>query len=153
MVALGGQRFVGVSQADETRGEHPSSAGRAVRTKRVNHAIKQEDRAFSTCTVRVKTLQRRDPRVKPVRMGGNLVIRAEGRGDYLISYQRPEGLTGMRAGLASRLRAKSIRNQRPANSTKGQYFGPLVSVKRDTAMLLAMKILHERRRAAETLLP
>jgi hypothetical protein len=64
MIALGGQRFVGVSQADETRGERPSSAGRAVRTKRVNHAIKQGDRAFSTCTqdiarnvrVRVKTL-------------------------------------------------------------------------------------------------
>jgi hypothetical protein len=40
MIALGGQRFVGVSQVDETRGERPSSAGRAVRTKRVNHAIK-----------------------------------------------------------------------------------------------------------------
>jgi hypothetical protein len=48
MIALRGQRFVGVSQADETRGERPSSAGRAVRTKRVNHAIKQEDRAFSS---------------------------------------------------------------------------------------------------------
>jgi hypothetical protein len=37
MIALGGQRFVGVSQADETRGERP---------KRVNHAIRQEhDRA------------------------------------------------------------------------------------------------------------
>jgi hypothetical protein len=37
MIALGGKRFVGASQADETRGE---------RSKRVNHAIKQEDRAF-----------------------------------------------------------------------------------------------------------
>jgi hypothetical protein len=37
MIALGGQRFVGVSQADETRRE---------RSKRVNHAIKQEDRAL-----------------------------------------------------------------------------------------------------------
>jgi hypothetical protein len=46
MIALGGQRFVGVSQADETRGERP---------KRVNHAIKQGPRAFSTCIVRVKT--------------------------------------------------------------------------------------------------
>jgi hypothetical protein len=32
MITLSGQRFVGVSQADETRGE---------RSKRVNHAIKQ----------------------------------------------------------------------------------------------------------------
>jgi hypothetical protein len=64
VIALGGQRFVGVSQADETRGERPSSAGRTVRTKRVNHAIKQEDTAFPTCTqdiarnvlVRVKAL-------------------------------------------------------------------------------------------------
>jgi hypothetical protein len=64
MITLSGQRFVGVSQADETRGKRPSSAGRAVRTKRVNHAIKREDRAFSTRTqaiarnvrVRVKTL-------------------------------------------------------------------------------------------------
>jgi hypothetical protein len=47
MIVLGGQRFVGVSQTDETRGERP---------KRVNHAIKQRDRAFSTCAVRVKTL-------------------------------------------------------------------------------------------------
>jgi hypothetical protein len=47
MIVLGGQRFVGVSQTDETRGE---------RSKRVNHAIKQRDRAFSTCAVRVKTL-------------------------------------------------------------------------------------------------
>jgi hypothetical protein len=46
------------------REERPSSAGRAVRTKRVNHAIKRGDRAFSTRTqaiarsvrVRVKTL-------------------------------------------------------------------------------------------------
>jgi hypothetical protein len=40
MITLSGQRFVGVSQADETRGERSSSAGRADRTKRVNHAIK-----------------------------------------------------------------------------------------------------------------
>jgi hypothetical protein len=37
-----------------------SSEGRAVRTKRVNHAIKQDDRAFSACTlictVRLKLL-------------------------------------------------------------------------------------------------
>jgi hypothetical protein len=33
MITLSGQRFVGVSQADETRGE---------RSKRVNHAIKQK---------------------------------------------------------------------------------------------------------------
>jgi hypothetical protein len=32
MITLSGQRFVGVSQADETRGEHST---------RVNHAIKQ----------------------------------------------------------------------------------------------------------------
>jgi hypothetical protein len=30
--------------------ECSSSEGRAVRPKRVNHAIKQEDRAFSACT-------------------------------------------------------------------------------------------------------
>jgi hypothetical protein len=42
MITLGGQRFVGVSQANETRGERP---------KRVNHAIKQKDRAFTGCTV------------------------------------------------------------------------------------------------------
>jgi hypothetical protein len=47
MIALGGQRFVGVSQADETRGE---------RRQRVNHAIKQRVREFSPCTVRVKML-------------------------------------------------------------------------------------------------
>jgi hypothetical protein len=33
MITLSGQRFVGVSQADETRGERP---------KRVNQAIKQK---------------------------------------------------------------------------------------------------------------
>jgi hypothetical protein len=38
MIALSSQRFVGVSQADETRGE---------RSERVNHAIKHRDRAFS----------------------------------------------------------------------------------------------------------
>jgi hypothetical protein len=42
MITVSGQRFVGVSQADEPRGE---------RSRRVNHAIKQRDRAFSTCTV------------------------------------------------------------------------------------------------------
>jgi hypothetical protein len=42
MLTLSGQRFVGVSQADETRGERSSSEGRAVRTKHVNHAIKQK---------------------------------------------------------------------------------------------------------------
>jgi hypothetical protein len=55
MIALGGQRFVGVSQTDETRGNRP---------KRVNHTIKQRDRALSPCAqdiarnvrVRVKTL-------------------------------------------------------------------------------------------------
>jgi hypothetical protein len=47
MITLSGQRFVGVSQADETRGE---------RSKRVNHAIKQKTRAFSGCTVRLKML-------------------------------------------------------------------------------------------------
>jgi hypothetical protein len=64
MITLSGQRFVGVSQADETRGKRSSSAGRAVRTKRVNHAIKQGDRALSPCAqdiarnvrVRVKVL-------------------------------------------------------------------------------------------------
>jgi hypothetical protein len=48
MITLSGQRFVGVSQADETRGE---------RSKRVNHAIKQKAGAFSGCTVRLKMLQ------------------------------------------------------------------------------------------------
>jgi hypothetical protein len=38
MIALSGQRFVGVSQADETRGE---------RSKRVNLTIKQRVREFS----------------------------------------------------------------------------------------------------------
>jgi hypothetical protein len=36
--------------------ERSSSEGRTVRTKRVNHAIKQEDRASSACTVRLKML-------------------------------------------------------------------------------------------------
>jgi hypothetical protein len=45
MIALSGQRFVGGSQADETRGEC---------SKRVNHAIKQRERAFVPGTVRVK---------------------------------------------------------------------------------------------------
>jgi hypothetical protein len=36
MIALSGQRFVGASQADETRGE---------RSERVNHAIRQCSRA------------------------------------------------------------------------------------------------------------
>jgi hypothetical protein len=47
MITLSGQRFVGVSQADETRGK---------RSKRVNHAIKQRVRAFSGCTVSLKML-------------------------------------------------------------------------------------------------
>jgi hypothetical protein len=47
MIALSGQRFVGVSQVHETRGE---------RSQRVNHAIKQKIRAFSPCAVRVKLL-------------------------------------------------------------------------------------------------
>jgi hypothetical protein len=51
MIALSGQRFVGASQAGETRGERSSSKGRAVRTKRVNHAIKHRVRAFAGCTV------------------------------------------------------------------------------------------------------
>jgi hypothetical protein len=37
MIALSGQRFVGVSQADETRGE---------RWERVNHAIKQNPERY-----------------------------------------------------------------------------------------------------------
>jgi hypothetical protein len=56
MITLSGQRFVGVSQADETISERSSSAGRAVRTKRVNHTIKQKDRAFTGCTVSLQML-------------------------------------------------------------------------------------------------
>jgi hypothetical protein len=59
MVALSGQRFVqvfvlrypsayelrvGVNQADETRG---------VRPRRVNRAVKQRDRPYSACMVRL----------------------------------------------------------------------------------------------------
>ncbi len=44
------------------------------------------------------------------------------------SYRQPEGMTGMRAGLASRLPAKSIGYQRPDRLENGQYVGPLVSV-------------------------
>jgi hypothetical protein len=44
-----------------------------------------------------------------------------------LSYQRPVGLTGMRAGLAWRLRAKSMRYQRPVGQPTDQDFGPLVS--------------------------
>jgi hypothetical protein len=47
MIALSGQRFVGASQAGETRGE---------RSKRVNHAIKQRERAFAACTGRLHML-------------------------------------------------------------------------------------------------
>ena len=47
------------------------------------------------------------------------------------SYQRHEGLTGMRAGLpggrGTRLRAKSMRYQRPVGQPRSQDFGPLVS--------------------------
>src|SRR6185312_8590350 len=41
-------------------------------------------------------------------------------------YQRSAGLTGMRAGLVWRLRAKSMRYQRPDNRPMSQSFGPLV---------------------------
>jgi hypothetical protein len=47
MITLSGQRFVGVSQADETRGE---------RSNRVDHAIKQSVRVFSGCTDSLKIL-------------------------------------------------------------------------------------------------
>jgi hypothetical protein len=82
MITLSGQRFVGVSQADETRAERSKRANHAIkqgesmitlsgqrfvgvsqadetrgeRSKRVNHAIKQRDSAFSTCTVRLEML-------------------------------------------------------------------------------------------------
>ena len=49
------------------------------------------------------------------------------RFDFALSYQQPAGLTGMRAGLPWRLRAKSIRYQRPDNRPTSQEFGPLVS--------------------------
>src|SRR6185312_4305162 len=41
-------------------------------------------------------------------------------------YQQPAGLTGMRAGLVWRLRAKSMRYQRPDNRPMSQESGPLV---------------------------
>ena len=44
------------------------------------------------------------------------------------SYQQPVGLTGMRAGLVWRLRAKSMRYQRPDNQPTSQESGPLVSL-------------------------
>jgi hypothetical protein len=50
MITLSGQRFVGASQAGETRGE---------RSERVNHAIKQGVRPFSACTVRMKMVETR----------------------------------------------------------------------------------------------
>jgi hypothetical protein len=43
-----------------------------------------------------------------------------------MRYQRPEGLTGMRAGLAWRLRAESMRYQRPLGQPASRDFGPLV---------------------------
>src|SRR6185437_13225859 len=43
-----------------------------------------------------------------------------------VLYQQPAGLTGMRAGLVWRLRAKSMRYQRPDNRTMSQESGPLV---------------------------
>jgi SAM-dependent methyltransferase len=51
----------------------------------------------------------------------------QGRRFGAASYRRPEGLTGMRAGLVGRPRAKSIRYQRPGLPKNGQWFGPLVS--------------------------
>jgi NAD(P)-dependent dehydrogenase (short-subunit alcohol dehydrogenase family) len=53
-----------------------------------------------------------------------------------ILYQRPEGLTGMRAGLAWRLRAKSMRYQRPVGQPRSQDFGPLVLLTRRLLPLL-----------------
>jgi hypothetical protein len=74
MITLSGQRFVGVSQADETRGE---------RSKRVNHAFKQRDTAFSTCTqdiarnvrVRVNTLYPNPNSDLPIGGGASAVRR------------------------------------------------------------------------------
>jgi hypothetical protein len=43
------------AQSMITLTERSSSEGRAVRTKRVNHAIKQEDRPFSACTIKAQS--------------------------------------------------------------------------------------------------
>ena len=47
-------------------------------------------------------------------------------GQRVYQVRRPEGSIGMRAGLAARPRAKSMRYQRPGISENDQWFGPLV---------------------------
>jgi hypothetical protein len=49
MITLSGHRFVGASQAGETRDKRP---------KRVKHAIKQSDRPFAACTAGVQMAYR-----------------------------------------------------------------------------------------------
>jgi hypothetical protein len=41
---------------DHALAERSSPEGRAVRTKRVNHAIEQKDRALPACTARLRML-------------------------------------------------------------------------------------------------
>jgi hypothetical protein len=51
----------------------------------------------------------------------------------LSPYNGPEGLTGMRGGLAWRLRAKPVTCQRPASRPTSQAFEPVVQTSRGKA--------------------